>query len=245
MVNAATIFQRTDTGRNEIKTKNHGLTQSERRVLITIDGTTSYGALPLKLASLQSGRIDRALHKLLVLELIAEVLLPVPGQGAETFDSEVVDRFLHQDAYDPVTIISFDPDQEFDPITLPAPSTPNDENKNASSQQLDLNNWLAHANSIPVVVPPAATSNEPVALIIPSAKIGAGVDFYLPLEQQADSTWDSALSGLPDVVPVIPNESGQSPLPGIQTADSTRWEFWVIGAGILLIVTSVVMRYFR
>lgn len=244
MTSAATIFQRTEIGRAEIQTKNHGLTQSERRVLITLDGVTPYAALPIKLVGLQPERIVRALHKLLVSDLIAEVLLPVPGQGAEVFDSDIVDRFLHQDAFDPVTILSFDPDQDFDPITQPAPSTITGGGHgtgDAALRPLDLNSWLAHANSIPLEAPPVAMPNMVDLITAPTAKIGAGVDFYIPLEQQIQSNWESVVSALPDSAPVVPNKSKPLTRPKAPIA----WENWLVAAGLILIGVSFAARYFR
>ena len=57
------IFQRTDLGRAEIRDKRHGLTQSERLVLIIVDGVSSYAQLRVKLKSLVKERFDRALRE--------------------------------------------------------------------------------------------------------------------------------------------------------------------------------------
>lgn len=117
------IFQRTETGRDTIKTKAVKLTQSERLLLIIIDGATSYGVLRKEVWALSDERFDRALQTLLREGLVFEVLLPIQGQEAEQLDSDIVDLFLQQDPLDPVTIISFDPEDEFGnddtPITSP------------------------------------------------------------------------------------------------------------------------------
>lgn len=107
------ILQRTDIGLETIKTKSIKLTQSERLILIVVDGVTSYGTLRDKVWALSTERFTRALKTLLDKELIYEVLLPDAYQQPEELDSTVVDRFLQQDPLDPVTIISMDPEDHF------------------------------------------------------------------------------------------------------------------------------------
>ena len=111
MFDPTIIFQRSHTGRNEIYEKKCGLTQSERLVLIMIDGVTSYSGVRSKLPALTDERFSRAVNTLLKKELILEVFMPVEGQEVEEVESAVVDRFLQQDPTDPLTIISFDPDE--------------------------------------------------------------------------------------------------------------------------------------
>ena len=112
MFDPSIIFQRTEVGRNEIRQKSRGLTQSERLVLIMVDGVSTYQQVRTKLSSLTDERFNRAVSNLQKKELILEVFLPVEGQVAEELESTVVDRFLHQDPLDPVTIILRDPDDE-------------------------------------------------------------------------------------------------------------------------------------
>lgn len=119
MFNPSIIFHRTHEGREEIKQKSHGLTQSERLVLIMVDGTSSYQEIRAKLPALTDERFNRALDKLQKKELVLEVFMPVEGQEAEELDSAVIDRFLQQDPLDPVTIIMLDPDDEL--AGIPAP----------------------------------------------------------------------------------------------------------------------------
>lgn len=124
MIDASTvIFQRSETGRDEIKQKTHGLTQSERLVLIMIDGVTPRAAIRAKLPSLTDERFERALRRLQEKELVLEVFMPIAGQDAETLEQSVVERFLHQDPLDPVTIILSDPEDELG-ISMPAPIAP-------------------------------------------------------------------------------------------------------------------------
>src|SRR6478735_8918813 len=112
MVDPSVIFQRTEAGRDEIRQKSHGLTQSERLVLIVVDGVSICQQVREKLPALTDERFTRAISKLQKKELILEVFLPVVGQVAEELEPAVVDRFLQQDPLDPVTIILCDPDEE-------------------------------------------------------------------------------------------------------------------------------------
>jgi hypothetical protein len=109
----ASILQRTDIGLETIKTKSIRLTQSERLVLIIVDGVTPYHALREKVWALSTERYMRAMNTLLEKNLIFEVLLPDENQQREELDSAIVDRFLEQDTLDPVTIISLDPEDHF------------------------------------------------------------------------------------------------------------------------------------
>lgn len=113
MIEPTTIFQRTQAGRDEIYQKSHGLTQSERLVLIMVDGTTSFEGIRTKLPVLTDERFNRALSSLQKKELVLEVLLPMGEVGPDEVESTVIDRFLQQDPLDPVTIIAFDPEEEF------------------------------------------------------------------------------------------------------------------------------------
>ncbi len=110
---ASAILQRTGVGLETIKSKSIKLTQSERLILIVVDGVTPYGVLREKVWALSAERFHRALSTLLDKELIYEVLLPDEYQQPEELDSAVVDRFLQQDPLDPVTIISIDPEDHF------------------------------------------------------------------------------------------------------------------------------------
>lgn len=111
------IFQRSQAGRDEIKQKSHGLTQSERLVLIMVDGVACHADIRTKLPVLTDERFARALRRLQEKELVLEVFMPVEGQSAEELEPELIDRFLRQDALDPVTIIVRDPEDEL-PLEL-------------------------------------------------------------------------------------------------------------------------------
>lgn len=105
MFDPQVTFQRTHTGRTEIHEKKAGLTQSERLVLIMVDGVTPYQGVRTKLPVLTHHRFERAIRTLLQKELISEVFMPVDGAHAEQVEKTVIDRFLQQDPLDPLTII--------------------------------------------------------------------------------------------------------------------------------------------
>lgn len=113
MFNPEAIYQRTEAGRDEIYKKTQGLTQSERLVLIMIDGVTPYQGIRSKLPVLKDERFHKALLTLQKKDLVAEVFLQLEDQQAEQLDLTVIERFLQQEPLDPVTIISLDPDEEF------------------------------------------------------------------------------------------------------------------------------------
>lgn len=84
-----------------------------------VDGITPRAAIRAKLPALTDERFDRALRRLHEKELILEVFMPIEGQDAETLEQTIIERFLHQDPMDPVTIIVTDPEDEFG-VPMPA-----------------------------------------------------------------------------------------------------------------------------
>ena len=114
MFDPSIIFHRTQAGRDEIQQKSHGLTQSERLVLIMVDGVSTSQQVRSKLPVLAEERFQRAVQKLQAKELILEVFLPVEGQTPEELERTVIDRFLQQDPLDPVTIMFRDPEEELE-----------------------------------------------------------------------------------------------------------------------------------
>jgi hypothetical protein len=111
MLEPSVIFQRTNAGREEIKQKSHGLTQSERLVLIMVDGVTPYRDLRAKLPVLTEERFNRALIKLQKKELVLEVMLEPDVAMPDEIEKTVIDRFLQQDPQDPLTILLLDTDE--------------------------------------------------------------------------------------------------------------------------------------
>jgi hypothetical protein len=159
MFESTVIFQRTQAGRKEIHEKKCGLTQSERLVLIMVDGVSSFSGVRSKLPVLSDERFERAIRTLVRKDLILEVLMPIQGQAPEEVESTVVDRFLQQDPLDPVTIIMFEDDDLLDwpeaskeqaapsppPATLQAGSPPGEIDGRQPEQQNPLVEENAHA----------------------------------------------------------------------------------------------------
>lgn len=212
MVDESVIFQRTKLGRDEIKLKLAGLTQSERRVLIMLDGVTSYSVLPHKTAGLNSERLERALHKLLGLGLVAEVLMPSPNQRPEILDTAMLDRFLQSDPMDPTTIMNLDPEEEYgslDTMNNLAPVTTRPDVKS-----VDLNSWALHSSSLnlsadrPTVSPVgvnmpqvhASPRVSQLALPVPDD----GPDFSRPQTTLSEYSWEYLLIGLGIALIVLP-----------------------------------------
>ncbi len=108
MLNEDAFYHRTAKGLAEIQHKTHGLTQSERLVLIIVDGVTSYGGLREKLKGLAEGRFESALLSLLGKDLVEERDTPEAEPAMEFLNSGLIAGFLRQDPLDPVTVISPD-----------------------------------------------------------------------------------------------------------------------------------------
>ncbi|RCS57038.1 hypothetical protein [Parvibium lacunae] len=109
-MDSSAIFERTAAGWQEIKQKSHGLTQSERLVLILVDGNARFGEILRKAPSLRPERLLLALQKLTNQGLVVERLLdsvPYAEAAEEAWPSnptpDEVQRFLQQDKLDPVS----------------------------------------------------------------------------------------------------------------------------------------------
>ncbi|MGN6388104.1 MAG: hypothetical protein ACTHL1_01210 [Burkholderiaceae bacterium] len=139
------VYLRTESGREEIHNKSHGLTQSERLVLILIDGVTSVVDLRAKLKGLTEERFDRALATLIDRQFVAEILLRFDGAMPEKVAEDIVEKFLHQDDLDPVTIISYDPEEEFgaDAVASSLSSL-----RSAVSPKIDLKQWVNREDAL-------------------------------------------------------------------------------------------------
>ncbi len=214
----ACIYQRTDSGREEIHNKTHGLTQSERVALLMIDGVTSYQALSAKLLGLTPQRLERALLKLAQLGLATEILLPDTDPGKDTFAPEVVDSFLRQDPLDPVTQIRMDADMADEDLLATAPPLPSPQ-----PEVFDMNNWaVARA-------PEAVRAPHPVS----SSEAGQGTS--PKAHHSAPKAHHSAIH------PKTQNPTRMSTVPAAPRL--ARWEFWLIGLGLALIAASMLRGY--
>lgn len=213
-----TIYQRTPTGRDEIHAKQAGLTQSERQVLIMIDGVTPYQGVRGKLSALTDERFERAVRALLKKEFIGEVFLPLAGQEVEQLESTVVDRFLQQEPTDPVTIISYDPEEDFG--ELPSASS---------------GISVAPIPELDVIVAPIPAVDEVHARMADS----------LQEELQARQAERRAQLAPPKpsaASPERPPASMPAVVPQQSDGLGMHWGYWLIGLGIAFIVGFVIAR---
>ena len=155
----ATLFHRTEKGLAEIRHKAPGLTQSERLLLIIIDGATHYSGLREKLKGLAQGRFNAALLGLSKKGLIAEFDSLQRIQATEEFDSRLIAEFLQRDPLDPVTIVPL----------------------NAAD------NYLDESTEAVFRIPGNNQLPPPPENVSQSFNKASKVDFYLPLEQAVKS----------------------------------------------------------
>ncbi|MEO8839736.1 MAG: hypothetical protein ABI351_13625 [Herbaspirillum sp.] len=220
MVDESAVFQRTKLGRDEVKMKLAGLTQSERRVLIMLDGVTPYSVLPHKTAGLSSDRLERALHKLLGLGLAAEILMPVPNQRPESLDAAVLDQFLRPDSMDPITIMNLDPEDQYGSDETRKKIAPHV--SRSSTVSLDMNSWALHPVPPSVNIDPshASTATRKV-LSVEQENIAPTVVSISPVGEQAS--------------PSTRNPTFSRPQTGLS---EYSWQYLIIGLGVALIILS-------
>jgi hypothetical protein len=108
-LNSAMVYRRTDRGLREVYEKSHQFTQSERLVLILLDGRLSVAGLRARLPSLDNERIERTIVKLEEAGLVepsgSAEDLQSPGRAEEVMrlEPDVVVQFLEQNDLDPNT----------------------------------------------------------------------------------------------------------------------------------------------
>lgn len=88
------IFQRTETGSDEIRKGKIVLRHNERLVLVLIDGVTSYAQIRAKMRGLVQERFDLALTGLQEKGLIVDILFPLIDQHKDAIAPEVLVDFL-------------------------------------------------------------------------------------------------------------------------------------------------------
>ena len=109
-LNAAMIYRRTDRGVREVYEKSHQFTQSERLILILLDGRLNVAGLQARLPSLNDERVERALGKLQDAGLVEPMgsmdAIKATGLVPEVsrLEPEAVAHFLEQTELDPVTV---------------------------------------------------------------------------------------------------------------------------------------------
>lgn len=138
-MNLGTLFDRTPQGLLEIRHRSRTLTQSERQVLIWVNGKRNVGELYSMSSVIKSERINLALDKLLKNGFVYEVMMAEPiGEldeevsiMADEPSIEEIDNYLRKDANDPVTIMA-NPDYLED-LTTQNLSTPDEAAETSST----------------------------------------------------------------------------------------------------------------
>ncbi len=108
-LNVSMIYRRTDRGVREVYEKSHQFTQSERLILILLDGRLNVAGLKTRLPSLNDERIERAMRKLQDAGLVEpmgsmEAVRLDDAPSEAKLEPEAVAQFLEQSELDPVTI---------------------------------------------------------------------------------------------------------------------------------------------
>ncbi len=109
-LNVSMMYRRTDRGVREVYEKSHQFTQSERLILILLDGRLNVAGLKTRLPSLNDERIERALRKLQEASLVEPISYEAnKGNGSVAPDTtplepEAVAHFLEQTDLDPITV---------------------------------------------------------------------------------------------------------------------------------------------
>ncbi|MFC7515173.1 hypothetical protein ACFQUU_09170 [Herbaspirillum sp. GCM10030257] len=225
------IFQRTHTGREEIHEKRHGLTQSERLVLIMVDGVTPYSDVRKKLPVLRDERFARAFNTLIKKELIVEVFMPVPDQSPEAVERSIIDRFLQQDPLDPVTIIIHDVEEELGE-TRPRNSAIGAEARLASAAPVtEVQTMMSDAagESITTPVTQAAMDEHHIALAD-----------SLTSELRERRVQGRHQAAKPSREYTRPVTSSRRKVEALQR--STNWPYWSIGIGLAFIAGFVAAK---
>jgi hypothetical protein len=96
---------RTQRGQGEVRQKSHTLTQTERLILVLVDGITPIDQIPRKLRGLTERRFKLALADLKAKGLVEEAA-SASVDGADVLERGAVESFVRQDALDPITISS-------------------------------------------------------------------------------------------------------------------------------------------
>ncbi len=250
-MHASAIFQRTESGRSEIKNKMHGLTQSERLALIVIDGVSTYGDLKRKLNGLSEERFERAFSKLLQKSLVFEVLLPEENAVAEEFDSKTVDKFLLQDSLDPVTIMAIDPEEEFD-LDMRAESVSPQQFQSMQAPPVTTAKSDAGAEHPPVSGELSAAKRDTKMQEKKPLKI-ASVDFYVPLEKVTGVTVDSRdVKGVkvdaakPRVAESAPSSAKNSTaMFSVAPSRKVAWGPLLLIGGLIILIASLWLKFGR
>lgn len=122
MIELSAVYQHSKEGRNEIVKKCHGLTRSERLVLIVIDGITPVDKIRDRLGAAADEAFQRAMDKLQSLGLIHEVICAPANFTYKSAPDAVDTPFPRLDALAPVTVVCSDPHYDFSAAAVAATS---------------------------------------------------------------------------------------------------------------------------
>lgn len=241
MFSPSIIFQRTHEGRDEIKQKSHGLTQSERLVLIMVDGVSTYQEVRDKLPALTDDRFNRALRKLEQKELVLEVFMPMQGEAPEELEPAVIDRFLQQDPLDPVTIIMFDPEDELAGISAPAVSPYRPEPVSAPEPAPQASVTSTAVSDVQKVPAPTAPVSVIAPIAAPSAPIVAMDEVHNEMaDSLAQELRQRQMERPPRIIeraePLRVHVSPPPAPPRKSLLQSVHWGYWMMGVGSAFIV---------
>ncbi|CAN5374611.1 hypothetical protein BH09PSE6_BH09PSE6_27090 [soil metagenome] len=150
------MFGRTVPGTQEILNKSGRLTQSERLVLIVLGDQIEFDQLLSKLPALARDRVERALGRLLELELAYEVLVVESASPrGRTIPVKALQAFLSQSDSDPVTIMATVEQME--------------DSQRMKVLQLDSGEVIEIGKTIPRTE--SATAASPVPVPVPLSKL--------------------------------------------------------------------------
>lgn len=247
MIKGKAVYQRTESGREEIRRKTHGLTQSERLVLILVDGVANTDAVRHKLKGISDERFSRALNKLVRNNLVQEVLMPMPDQEAETVDDSTADLFLRQDALDPVTIISADPEDEYDSVTPQKTEASFGRATVSPAGTVDLHLWKSKNAADSDPFPAIRTESR----ISPPADLKPLHDPYAPRKIPGFATAEPMAKSAATAAPLTFDALAErhQPMNNTKTPNSPVeksgpiWLFWIMLTTVSILTAAFILFY--
>lgn len=228
------IFQRTESGSDEIRRGNVVLRHNERLVLVLIDGVTNYSQLRTKMRGLVRERFDLALSGLQEKRLIVEILFPLIDE--------------HKDAIAPEVLVDF----------LKTNSQGASEDRNGASTSIDtrdphnvhaFSGMISSSGNLALSIDTRAGPSSRMLNHANASGDANGVDFFLPVDV---SLGDIPVSSRPktklaNVYPKYPNgerkkRKRSKRVPVVQN----RWHIYAYSglllAAIFLLLYSVFFR---
>lgn len=210
-------LRRTQNGRDEVLDKTHVLTQSERMLLVLVDGVTSTEGLKQKLRGMGERRFILAIERLAAKGLLEEVAAPWNRQE-KRLDTATVERFVQQGRLDPVTVSAL----TIQPEMLREVANGNDANEVESQ---------INAEALPDI----RASHAPA------------VDFFLPLEDRGPSGPGAANMQQGGISGVVITTNGTEEKPGSSRRRLRRERrgrqvqvgYWLLFAGLVCVILWV------